>query len=98
MKNKKLKALFEQRAAKVTQMQALSDTVVKDGEVRAFTEEEQKQYDALAAEVRALDTTIEAVKQERSADITDEPVPADGAAPEQGREAEPVSAMKGEQC
>ena len=39
MKNKKLKALFEQRAAKVTQMQALSDTVVKDGEVRAFTED-----------------------------------------------------------
>ena len=77
-KNQKLKALFEQRAAKVTQMKALSDIVVKDGEVRAFTEEEQKQYDALAAEVRALDDTIAAVKLERSADITDKPVPADG--------------------
>ena len=33
-----------------------------------------------------------------NATVNVEPVPADGAAPEQGREAEPVSAMKGEQC
>ena len=33
-----------------------------------------------------------------NATVSVEPVPADGAAPEQGREAEPVSAMKGEQC
>lgn len=60
----KLKALIEKRNAKVEEMTSMKNTVVE--EVRAFTEEEDGKFKALGEEVRALDSTIEQIKETRA--------------------------------
>ena len=67
-----MKELFEKR----NQKKAALDALLKKAklEERAFTEDEKAQFDALEAEIRALDETIAA--EERAQKIIDKPVPA----------------------
>lgn len=65
----KLKGLTEQRAELVTQMRELTSTA--ETEKRAFTEEEDKKFDELDAQVKALDATIE--KMQRARNIPNNP-------------------------
>lgn len=60
-----LKSLTEQRAELVQQMKDLTDTA--ETEQRAFSPEEDAQFDELDEKVRALDCTIE--KMERARDL-----------------------------
>lgn len=53
-----LKALYEQRSNKLNRMKELLDKA--EGETRAFSGEEQTEYDTLAGEVRSLNGTIKA--------------------------------------
>lgn len=53
-----LKALYEQRTNKLNRMKELLDKA--EGETRAFSGEEQTEYDTLADEVRSLNGTIKA--------------------------------------
>lgn len=53
-----LKALYEQRSNKLNRMKELLDKA--EGETRAFSGEEQTEYDTLAGEVRNLNGTIKA--------------------------------------
>lgn len=55
-----LKKLIELRNAKVTRMQEIADGAV--AETRALSEEEDKEFKDLEAEVRSLDETIEQIK------------------------------------
>lgn len=57
---KRIKKLLEVRNAKVARMQKITDGAVE--ETRALNEEEDKEFKELEAEVRALDETIEKVK------------------------------------
>lgn len=59
----KLKALLEKRNAKIDEMNDLTNAAVK--EVRALTEDEDASFKALEEEVRALDATIDKVKETR---------------------------------
>lgn len=59
-----LKGLEEQRTDLVAQMKEL--TSAAETEKRAFTEEEDKKFDELDAQVKALDTTIEKMKRARN--------------------------------
>ena len=60
-----LKGLTEQRAELVKQMKDM--TSVAETEKRAFSEEEDKKFDDLDKQVKALDSTIE--KMERARDL-----------------------------
>lgn len=59
-----LKSLQEQRADKIQQMKDLSDTA--ETEKRAFSEEEEAQFDVLEKEVQAIDKTIERIERARA--------------------------------
>lgn len=66
-----LKALKEKRNALIQEMSALADTV--DKEVRSFSKAELSRISEIKAEVAALDSTIEGVKEVRSlAKVEDE--------------------------
>lgn len=66
-----LKALKEKRNALIQEMNALADTV--DKEVRSFSKAELSRISEIKAEVAALDSTIESVKEVRSlAKVEDE--------------------------
>lgn len=67
-----MKKLIETRSQKIIEMDNLLK-VAKD-ENRAFTEEEQKKFDDLVAEVRALNGTI-AAQTQRNAAVATEPDP-----------------------
>ena len=58
-KKDNIKALREERAAKVSELEKIYETVTKEGEERAVTEEEQKQIDAIQGEIDGIDRTIE---------------------------------------
>ena len=60
-----LKSLTEQRADLVQQMKELTSTA--ETEKRAFSPEEDTQFDELDKQVKALDSTIE--KMERARDM-----------------------------
>ena len=60
-----LKSLTEQRADLVQQMKDLTSTA--ETEQRAFSQEEDQQFDDLDKQVKALDSTIE--KLERARDL-----------------------------
>lgn len=57
----KLKQLEEQRAEKLVRLKELAKTV--ETEQRAFSEDENKEFDTLEAEIKLLDTTIEALQR-----------------------------------
>lgn len=80
MKNR-LKALYEQRSAAIAELEKLEDSLETKGadgktEIRAFTDEEQRAYDAKKSEIDRLTDTIKSLQEKRSEDIT---VPADDA-------------------
>jgi HK97 family phage major capsid protein len=69
--SKNLKALKEKRNALIQEMSTLADTV--DKEVRSFSKAELSRISEIKAEVAALDSTIEGVKEVRSlAKVEDE--------------------------
>jgi HK97 family phage major capsid protein len=55
-----VKALIEQRAEKLEELQAIADTCEK--ETRALTEEEQAKFDELEGVIKSLDGTIEKLR------------------------------------
>lgn len=57
----KLKALIEKRNSLVEKMQGLIDKATT--ETRAFTEEEQKEFNSFEAEIRSLDETIKTIEK-----------------------------------
>lgn len=61
---KNLKALTEQRTEKQKEMEALLSLVKTEN--RAFTEDENKQFDALENEIKAIDSTIKAEERAKS--------------------------------
>lgn len=67
----KYKKLYEKREQNIAQMELLTTTA--ENEQRAMTEEEQAQFNALEAEVRAIDATIEAGERTRQLDHVDNP-------------------------
>lgn len=69
----KLKELIEKRSAILTEMEGMVSALENDGEIRAFTDEEQSDYDAKKSEVEHLSATIAALRETRSKDIS-EPV------------------------
>ena len=58
------KKLYEKRAALLDEM----DTIIKKAETenRAFSDEEQKSYDEMAAEIARIDKTIKSLEESRS--------------------------------
>ncbi len=62
-----MKKLFEKRAQKKAELEALLNKVKT--EERAFSEDEQKQFDTLENEIKSLDATIKA--EERAKGITE---------------------------
>lgn len=64
VRSEDLKSLQEQRADKIQQMKDLSDTA--ETEKRAFSEEEETQFDALEKDVQAIDKTIERIERARA--------------------------------
>ena len=58
-----IKKLTEDKNGKMAEMQTLLDKVEK--EERAFTEEEQKLFDELKAEIEAINKTMEAFESSR---------------------------------
>lgn len=64
MNEKQRKALMEKRAALIDEMTTLTNKVAE--ETRAFTEEEQKDFDAKAKEVKDIDATLSADEQTRA--------------------------------
>lgn len=65
-----LKALTEQRAGLVEDLRALTDVVEK--EERAFTEEENKNFDEMKKSIEALDETIKKIDEARGMGMTEE--------------------------
>lgn len=64
MRAEDLKALQEQRSDYIQQMKDLSNTA--ETEKRAFSEEEESQFDDLEKKVQAIDKTIERVERARA--------------------------------
>lgn len=58
------KAMMEKRAALIDEMDALTNKVAE--ETRAFTEDEQKEFDAKAEEVRGIDKALKAAEETRA--------------------------------
>lgn len=71
-----LKALAEQRAALLTEMEAISETA--KAETRAYSEEELARADELAAEIRAIDATYKAEEARAVLAASPKAVPVDG--------------------
>ena len=71
-----LKALAEQRAALLAEMEAISETA--HAETRAYTEEELSRADELAAEIRAIDATYKAEEARAVLAASPKAVPVDG--------------------
>ena len=71
-----LKALAEQRAALLAEMEAISETA--KAETRAYTEEELSRADELAAEIRAIDATYKAEEARAVLAASPKAVPVDG--------------------
>lgn len=59
-----LKNFIEQRNAKIAEMETLLGKVKE--ETRAFSDDEQKQYETLKNEIRSLDKTVEALEEARN--------------------------------
>lgn len=73
MHDKRIKALEEKRDAILEAMDAISAAAVdENGEARAFTEEEQKQFDELEAQANGLNKAIK--NEERARDLMLAPV------------------------
>ena len=71
-----LKELIEKRTALIAELDTMVKALTNEkGEVRAFTDDEMKDYNAKKAEVDSLTATIKAIQETRAEDIT---VPADG--------------------
>lgn len=64
MRAEDLKSLQEQRSEYIQQMKTLSDTA--ETEKRAFSEEEESQFDELEKKVQSIDKTIERVERARA--------------------------------
>lgn len=79
-----MKKLIETRNEKLQQMDTLLNAAKTEN--RAFTKEEQEQFDKLTGEVRALNATIAAQAQRNAAGATEEDPKAGGA--EDGEESE----------
>lgn len=71
-----LKALAEQRAALLAEMEAISETA--HAETRAYSEEELARADELAAEIRAIDATYKAEEARAVLAASPKAVPVDG--------------------
>ena len=71
-----LKALAEQRAALLAEMEAISETA--KAETRAYSEEELARADELAAEIRAIDATYKAEEARAVLAASPKAVPVDG--------------------
>ena len=71
-----LKALAEQRAALLAEMEAISETA--KAETRAYTEEEISRADRLAEEIRAIDATYKAEEARAVLAASPKAVPVDG--------------------
>ena len=71
-----LKALAEQRAAFLAEMEAISETA--KAETRAYSEEELARADELAAEIRAIDATYKAEEARAVLAASPKAVPVDG--------------------
>ena len=71
-----LKALAEQRAALLAEMEAISETA--KAETRAYSEEELARADELAAEIRAIDATYKAEEERAVLAASPKAVPVDG--------------------
>ena len=71
-----LKALAEQRAALLAEMEAISETA--KAETRAYTEEELSRAEELAAEIRAIDATYKAEEARAVLAASPKAVPVDG--------------------
>ena len=71
-----LKALAEQRATLLAEMEAISETA--KAETRAYTEEELSRAEELAAEIRAIDATYKAEEARAVLAASPKAVPVDG--------------------
>ena len=71
-----LKALAEQRAALLAEMETISETA--KAETRAYSEEELARADELAAEIRAIDATYKAEEARAVLAASPKAVPVDG--------------------
>ena len=71
-----LKALAEQRAALLAEMEAISETA--HAETRAYSEEELARADELAAEIRAIDATYKVEEARAVLAASPKAVPVDG--------------------
>ena len=71
-----LKALAEQRAALLAEMESISETA--HAETRAYSEEELARADELAAEIRAIDATYKAEEARAVLAASSKAVPVDG--------------------
>ena len=71
-----LKALAEQRAALLAEMETISETA--HAETRAYSEEELARADELAAEIRAIDATYKAEEARAVLAASPKAVPVDG--------------------
>ena len=71
-----LKALAEQRAALLAEMEAISETA--KAETRAYTEEDLARADEMAAEIRAIDATYKAEEARAVLAASPKAVPVDG--------------------
>lgn len=80
-----IKQLTEKRAKLLGELDAMMKSLEKDGEIRAFTDEEQRDFDAKSKEVESLNATISALKEQRNLAVTE---PADA------RETEPAKAAE----
>ncbi|MBB6622564.1 phage major capsid protein [Clostridium gasigenes] len=68
--NKNLKAFIEKRASLVTKMEVITSLV--ETEVRAFTTDEDTEFDKIKAEIEGLDATITKLSEKRAANIEEE--------------------------
>ncbi len=64
-----LKAMIEKRNAKVEEMKAI--LTAAQTETRAFSDEETTKYEAIKAEIRSLDATIEAIEEAKKTEKRD---------------------------
>ena len=71
-----LKALAEQRAALLAEMEAISETA--HAETRAYSEEELARADELEAQIRAIDATYKAEEARAVLAASPKAVPVDG--------------------
>lgn len=70
MNEKRIKALTEKRNSIIERMEALTAGAIDDnGEERAFTEEEQAEFDRLENSAKALKNTIEAEERARELEM-----------------------------